>query len=628
GAASSSTGTGAAGGRQIFARDELEGLLASASSDDDADAMSLHSNVGGNRKTRRKKGKGKKKQRDAWGVVGRNLSVNSRRSLQMFGWYPFGKPIALPESSDEEDEVAREGRRTRTLSNATNDSDAAPLDTSDIASRVTEEEQRKKNLDLMRSNFEPEVTNEDLEREERELAEQEEAAAVAAFSFPAVPPRSPIEPPAEPEPEAPSHPEPAPEEEEEVVPAPSVADDQTFVTDDTLATETSSPTLPRTPLSPPPFTPSSQPPSAPAATSTPQSHADRIKKAAKEQRRRMREEAARIKKEAIERRAEAAAGGFGFEEPQVEAQHPQEFGEFVVGQHGGVAVAWTESDGASSYPSPHHQQHSQPPLPAMHIPTAPFHHQLHPDEHPLSPSDDELMDYGAEYAASRRPRKSTALMGVDSASGSDRLERMSNGSGTSRVRAHMVPLPASTYGSPRKPTVLHRATGSGTLSNHSGLSGQGGQVYYQPVAPVQFQAPVPAERMEFDGVPGGLDDLQPPPSAGFAHQGEYVLAPADYTTQVQPYQEFDGIPGELNSHHTRSRAGSVMDLGTPAKRPPMPQRSHTSSIDSVGMGMSSGGFPSTGFGSSIGAAGRPSAGSRARMLDSGAAAAILGRTME
>ncbi|KAG8911626.1 hypothetical protein FRC01_005614 [Tulasnella sp. 417] len=239
------------------------------------------------------------------------------------------------------------------------------------------------------------------------------------------------------------------------------------------------------------------------------------------------------------------------------------------------------------------------------------------------------MDYGAEYAASRRPRKSTALMGMESASGSDRLERMSNRSGTSRVRAHMVPLPASTFGSPRKPTILHRATGSGTLSSHSGLSGQGGQVYYQPVAPVQFQAPVHAEPVEFDGVPGGLDDLEPPPSAGFSHhQGQYVLAPAEYAPQIQAHQELDGIPGGLNSHHTRSRAGSVMDLGTPAKRLPVPQRSHTTSIDSVGMGMGGGGFPSTGFGSTIGAAGRPRAGSRARTLDSGAAAVMLGRTGE
>ncbi|KAG8904480.1 hypothetical protein FRC01_008711 [Tulasnella sp. 417] len=279
----------------------------------------------------------------------------------------------------------------------------------------------EENLDLMRANFEPEATSEDLEREERLLTVQEEVAAVATFSFPAVPPKSPIEPPVEPpvgpELEASPTPEPEPEEEEEAAPAPSVADDQTFITDDTLATEPSSPGQ----------------------------------------------------------------------------QHPQEFGEFVIGQRGGVGVAWTESDGL------------------------PFH-QLHADEHPLSPSDDELMDYGAEYAASRRPRKSTALMGIESASGSDRLERLSNGSGTSRARAHMVSPPTSTFGSSRKPTILHWATGSGTLSSHSGLSGQGGQVYYQPVAPVQFQAPVPAEPADFDGVPGGLDDLEPPPSAGFSHQ--------------------------------------------------------------------------------------------------------------
>ncbi|KAG8904568.1 hypothetical protein FRC01_008678, partial [Tulasnella sp. 417] len=293
-----------------------------------------------------------------------------------------------------------------------------------------------------------------------------------------------VEPPAEPELEAAPTPEPELEEEGEAAPAPSVADDQTFITDDTLATETSSPTSPRTPLSPTPLTPSSQPSSTYAATTTPQSHAERIKKAAKEQRCRMRGEAARLKKEAIERRAEAAAGGFGFEERQLEQQHPQEFGEFVIRQHG--------------------------------VQGLPFH-QLHPDEHPLSPSDDALIDYGAEYDASRRPRKSTVLMGMESASGSDRIQRMSNGSGTSRARAHMVPLRASMFGSPRKPTILYRATGSGTPSPHSGLSGQGEQAYYQPVAPVHLEPPVHAEPVEFEGVPGGLDDLQPPPSAGFSH---------------------------------------------------------------------------------------------------------------
>ncbi|KAG8929029.1 hypothetical protein FRC01_005031 [Tulasnella sp. 417] len=439
----------------------------------------------------------------------------------MFGWYPFGKPIALSESSDEKDDATREGRKTRTSTHATNDSDAAPLDSSDIASRATEKRQRKKNLDLMRANFEPEVTSDNLEREERELTEQEEAAAVATFSFPAVPPKSPIKPPPEPEIEAPPTPEPEPKEEGEAAPAPSVADDQTFITDDTLSTETSSPTLPRTPLSPAPLTPSSQPPPTPAATSTPQSHADRIKKAAKEQPRRMHEEVARLKTEVIERRAEAAAGGFGFEEPQLEQQHPQEFGEFVIGQHGGVGVAWTESDGASSHPlhtTSNNPRRRFPPWtsPIAQVQVLPFH-QLHPDEHPLSPSDDELMDYGAKYAASHRLCKSTALMGMESASDSDRLERMSNGSGTSRARADMVPLPARTFGSPRKPTILHRATGSGTQSPHSGLSGQEGQVYYQPVAPVHFQAPVHAEPVEFEGVPGGLDDLEPSPSAGFSH---------------------------------------------------------------------------------------------------------------
>ncbi|KAG8911627.1 hypothetical protein FRC01_005615 [Tulasnella sp. 417] len=320
GAASSSTGPTATGGRQIFARGELEGLLASASSDEDADAMSLHSNVGGNKRNRRKKGKGKKKLRDAWGVVGR--SVNN-----------------------EEDDATREGRRTRTLSSATHDEDAAPLDSSDIASPVTEEEERKKNLDLMRANFEPEVTSEDLEREERELAEQEEAAAVAALSTSAgrrgggsastICRRRPN-----------SH-------------------HGRYTCDRNVLSNLT----PYTPLPNPPHSILSPPPT-PAATSTPQSHADRIKKAAKEQRRRMREEAARLKQEAIERRAEAAAGGFGPEEPQLEQQHPQEFGEFVVGQHGGVGVAWTESDGASSHPSPHYQQQPPPPLPAMHIPIA------------------------------------------------------------------------------------------------------------------------------------------------------------------------------------------------------------------------------------------------------------------
>lgn len=88
-----------------------------------------------------------------------------------------------------------------------------------LASRVTEEEQRKKALDL--------------EREDGELVEQEEAAAIATFSFPAVLRKSPVEPPAKPS-NAPFNPEPSPKEEDETALPPFVADGQTFITDDKL----------------------------------------------------------------------------------------------------------------------------------------------------------------------------------------------------------------------------------------------------------------------------------------------------------------------------------------------------------------------------------------------------------
>lgn len=95
--------------------------------------------------------------------------------------------------------------------------------------------------------------------------------------------------------------------------------------------------------------------------------------------------------------------------------------------------------------------------------------------------------------------------------------------------------------------------------------------------------------------------------------------------QQQPaYRVFDSITGGLDYRHTRPRAGSVMDLATPPKRN-IPQRSHTSTIDSVGMGMGAEvGSPSPGFGS----IGRPRAGSSARTFDSGAAAVMLGRNAE
>ncbi|KAG8976271.1 hypothetical protein FRB90_009243 [Tulasnella sp. 427] len=588
-------GPSSTGGRRIFARDELEGLLASASSDEegDADAMSLHSNVG--RATRnkraRRKGKGKGKRKDAWGVVGRNLSGNSRRSIQMFGWYPFGKPIALPDSSSDEEQGDERStsRRTRTLSNA---SDAAPLDPSEIVARMTLEDNTAPtgtaNLDLMRANFEPDATSEDLEREERELAEQEEAAAVAAFSFPAVPQ---VEPPREASPIVEAAPEPKPEPEPEPEPEQPQVQELEVPTEDldpesataTPSLQTSSTPLtsssPLTPLSPPPPsspTKSTAPPPPPSGTSTPLTHAERIKKAAKEQRRRMKEEAARRKKEDMERRAEAAAGGFEFDSPQTQPQH--EFGEFQAG------VAWTESDGASSHPSQYqYQAQYQPPQNLPQVAALP----LHPAEHPLSPWDDELLDYGAEYA-SRRPTAPTRKLTLGSGSGSER-------SGPIRP-PHAVPLPPSSLASesPRKPNFMHRATGSGTLSSHSGWSGhQQAYPYHQPMQ-VPIQPLVPLE-VEFDGIPGGLEHDYPHPHLAQAHS-----------------QEFEGVPGgALASRHTRSRAGSVMDSGV-AKRTFVPQRSHTSSIDSFAAA-GGGGFPSTGFGRG-----------GARGLDGAAAAMMLG----
>ncbi|KAG8945570.1 hypothetical protein FRC04_000704 [Tulasnella sp. 424] len=179
------------------APDEPKGL-ASALSDEDVDAMSLHSNVGGSKRSeKRRRGKGKKKQRDAWGVVGRNLSMNSRRSMQMFGWYPFGSanPSPYPNRRMEKKMLDRgkerggPGRyRTRPTTRTLLRSRAATL------CRANDGGAKEEELGVDASQFESDITNEDLEREERELAEQEEAVAVYALSFPAVSPTPAVEP--------------------------------------------------------------------------------------------------------------------------------------------------------------------------------------------------------------------------------------------------------------------------------------------------------------------------------------------------------------------------------------------------------------------------------------------------
>lgn len=116
--------------------DELEGLLAES---DDAETLSLHSNLG-DRDRRRKKRR-------------------QPKGIRLFGYDLFGRPpIHLPE--DKQDDIGSSRRRerapspqrTRTISSSTLDSDASPLDPSAIeelsAARVIaqaarEEEERR-----------------------------------------------------------------------------------------------------------------------------------------------------------------------------------------------------------------------------------------------------------------------------------------------------------------------------------------------------------------------------------------------------------------------------------------------------------------------------------------------------
>jgi len=137
--------------------DELEGLLADA---DDAETLSLHSNIGIGHKRRKKR-------------------ARTYKTIKLFGFDLFGRPpIQLPEDEDEDDEVALgRGARARTISGSTVDSDAAPLDPSTIARLSTvrmaesaqqEEDERKAKEDRRK------------QRRERKKA-QHQAALAAAF---------------------------------------------------------------------------------------------------------------------------------------------------------------------------------------------------------------------------------------------------------------------------------------------------------------------------------------------------------------------------------------------------------------------------------------------------------------
>ncbi|KIO23625.1 hypothetical protein M407DRAFT_108034 [Tulasnella calospora MUT 4182] len=94
----------------------------------------------------------------------------------------------------------------------------------------------------------------------------------------------------------------------------------------------------------------------------------------------------------MEHRAEAAAGEFCFETHNTS----KSLANSSLGNR--AASSWRARKATALRPIRHQNTNTTPPpLLAMHTPTAPthalpFHYQLHPDEHPLSPSADELND--------------------------------------------------------------------------------------------------------------------------------------------------------------------------------------------------------------------------------------------
>ncbi|KIM33076.1 hypothetical protein M408DRAFT_326735 [Serendipita vermifera MAFF 305830] len=96
------------------ARDELERLLDEPISDEDAETVSLHSNVG------RRAGKARKKK------------TPTRKSVRVFGIDLFGRRPALPNDDDDiqnhDEHARRPAGRPRAISTSNLDADAAPVD--------------------------------------------------------------------------------------------------------------------------------------------------------------------------------------------------------------------------------------------------------------------------------------------------------------------------------------------------------------------------------------------------------------------------------------------------------------------------------------------------------------------
>ena len=102
--------------------DELQGLLADADTDVDAETLSLHFNPGRARRNKKKK---------------RTKRHDNPRRITFFGYNLFGRPIQLPDEDDAlyygGDENLTPSTTITTHSTSTFDSDAAPLDSDTIA---------------------------------------------------------------------------------------------------------------------------------------------------------------------------------------------------------------------------------------------------------------------------------------------------------------------------------------------------------------------------------------------------------------------------------------------------------------------------------------------------------------
>ncbi|KAI9061569.1 hypothetical protein FKP32DRAFT_1604773 [Trametes sanguinea] len=146
--------------------DELEGLLADAS--DDAETLSLHSNIG-DRSRRGRKSK-QRRRRDG-----------GPKHIRVFGFDLFGRPpaIQLPESDEEEAGEGRAARRRpRTISTDTLDSDAAPLDVSAI-----QELSAARHAEALAREDEERRAKEERRRRRREKRELKRAAMARALEL-------------------------------------------------------------------------------------------------------------------------------------------------------------------------------------------------------------------------------------------------------------------------------------------------------------------------------------------------------------------------------------------------------------------------------------------------------------